>query len=430
MSGSKKNLFPILFVIFIDNFGYSILFNLLPSIFLDPNALLLPGGTSLAARNALLAITFGVFPLSQFFGAPLIGDFADHFGRKKAFYLTILGVTGGLVLSAMAISIHSFLLLLFSRLLTGLFAGNLSVCLAAIADLSPDENSRARSYSHVTTTFGFSWIFAMIFAGYFVSSQYVGEHGATIAFAITASLSLFSYLFIYLFFEESFEKTREVSFRIWGGIKNIIEAFWLKGARGFFLVYFLWVLGWGMTIQWFPAYSLERYSISNVSITSWMIVLGVTWTLGSSIINGWLLCWLHSITLALIGYIIAAGLIFLSLWVENFEIFGTLLSLAALVSAFAMCNTLNLISMSAPLEVQGKVMGLSQSAMSFGWITTSIVAVLLSQKDVWYLYWYTSIAMMMAFCLLLGLYFMRRAKSITEEPTEESINFIDHQEEE
>jgi len=92
MSSERKELFPIFFVVFMDNFGFSMLFTLLAPLLLLPEYGMDVAHLSLWVRNVLLAITFGVFPLTQFFGSPIIGDFADHFGRKKALYITVLKI--------------------------------------------------------------------------------------------------------------------------------------------------------------------------------------------------------------------------------------------------------------------------------------------------------------------------------------------------
>ena len=91
----KYVLFPIFLIVFIDNFGYALAFNLLGPVLLKPEYGMMAASISVNVKNVLLAIIFGVFPLAQFFTAPLIGEFADIYGRKRAFYITLLGLTFG-----------------------------------------------------------------------------------------------------------------------------------------------------------------------------------------------------------------------------------------------------------------------------------------------------------------------------------------------
>ena len=426
MATSKKTLLPIFFVIFMDNFGFGVIFNMLPIVFIDPHFHLISLHASAMLRNILLAITFGVFPLTQLIGAPLIGDFADHFGRKKALNVTILTVTLGYVLSAMAVSINSLVLLIVSRLFTGFFAGNLSICLAAIADFSLDEKSRGRNFSHVTTLFGFSWIIAMVVSGYVSNPKYLGTHGPTVVFLLTALCSFLSYFAVRFWFNESFATQQVVKFDLMKGFKNLREAFFKKRIRSVFLTYFFWVVGWAMAMQWYAAYSMEVYLVSAISTTTWMTVMGITWTLGSSVLNNLLLNRWHSVSIAVFGSIVTTICLYLEVFISWFELFSFVLALAAIFSAFTMCNTLNLTSLAASSDIQGKVMGLSQSIMSFGWIFSSILGLILVQLNMYYLYWAAAIFLSIATLLLFWMYFSHKVHHVSEEPVKES-DFIDHQ---
>lgn len=378
------------------------LFSILGPLVLLPEYQMVSSTVSVGMKNMSLAIIYGAFPLTQFFGAPLIGDFADHFGRKKALFVTIGGVTIGYFLSAFAIFIHSIPLLIVSRLLSGFFAGNLSLCLAAIADLSPDETSRAKNYATVTTLFGMSWILAMVTGGYFANPDLFGGFGPILAFVIIGGLSMLSYLAVWVYFQETFTRNRDFRFEFWQGVKNIVEVAELKLVRWIFLAYFFWTIGWGLSIQWYPPYSMEIFHASINQITIWMIVLGCTWVFGSSIINRLLLRRIRSLSLAVLGVICTTALVFAAQLVQTYDLFSFLYVTAAITSAFTMSNTVNQISISAPEDVQGKTMGLSQSVMSLGWIVGSIVAAILNRESIGSIYIFCSLMLFCALLILVG----------------------------
>ena len=141
-----------------------------------------------------------------------------------------------------------------------------------------------------------------------------------------------------------------------------------------------------------------------------MIILGITWILGSSIVNFWLLRRYDSLSIANIGIICTTFLVFLAQFMSLHGLFSMFYSLAAIFSAFTMSNTMNLISISAPADVQGKTMGLSQSTMSLGWIVSSIVAAVLNRSDIGFMYVFCAIMLFIAF-LLLGWLFIHRRRS-------------------
>lgn len=410
MTTVRTRLFPIFFVIFMDNFGFSMLFTLLAPLLILPEYGMGLADLSVGMRNVFLAIAFGVFPLTQFFGAPIIGDFADHFGRKKALYLTVLATTLGYFLSALSIWMHSVSFLIVSRLISGFFAGNLGISLAAVADLSPDEKSRAKNFSIVTILFGVSWVLAMALGGYFSEPEIVGPMGPTIAFLVTAILSLSNFFAVFIWFQETFVRGADKKFDLLAGIKNIIQVFKLKEISLYYVIYFFWIIGWGMSIQWFSPYSIENYNATVTDITTWMIIAGITWILGSSLVNTFFLKRMGSLSIASIAMACTTVLLFLCIFIGNFTVFAFIFSIAALFSACAMSNTINLISMAASSQIQGKVMGLSQSMVAFGWIATAIITSLFLSKHLGELYILGSIIMAIALILLAVVCIRERSR--------------------
>ena len=87
---------------------------------------LLPVGMTDFSRNALLGFLIAVYPLAQFFSPPMIGALSDDYGQKKMLQFTLLGSGLSYLLSAVAFMVPSIVILFLSRMLAGVFAGNLS----------------------------------------------------------------------------------------------------------------------------------------------------------------------------------------------------------------------------------------------------------------------------------------------------------------
>ncbi|MCB1110014.1 MAG: MFS transporter, partial [Chlamydiia bacterium] len=198
MQNRTKSLFAIYFAYFLDYFGYAIVFGVFGPLMLTPEFGMFSPETSVQMRNIALAILFAIFPLMQLICAPLFGDFADHFGRKRTFILLNIGATLGYFLSGIAILSHHFPLLLFSRFITGIFSSNRTICMASLSDLSHDEKSRSNAYGIIATLGGVSWIVSMLVGGIFSKSL-----SPAIPFWITTGFSLLSLVTIILFFSET-----------------------------------------------------------------------------------------------------------------------------------------------------------------------------------------------------------------------------------
>src|SRR5690606_7536662 len=84
-----------------------------------------------AALTLIGAILTALYSLLQFFSAPIWGKLSDKLGRKPLLLFTIGGNLFSYLIWAFA---DSFSLLVISRLLAGLFAGNISIASAYVAD--------------------------------------------------------------------------------------------------------------------------------------------------------------------------------------------------------------------------------------------------------------------------------------------------------
>ena len=401
MKISKYLLFPVFLVVFVDNFGYSLVFNLLSPLLLKPEYGMMAASTSVHLKNAMLALTFGIFPLGQFFAAPIIGEFADIHGRKNAFYISLVGLTVGFLLSAWAIALHSIWFLFFSRLVSGVFAGNISICMASIADLSIDEKERGKNFSMVTALFGVSWVLAMIIGGYVGNPRLMGHFGPVFAFLFSAGLSILNIIFLIFMFKDTTPKLPQTKFRLGQGIVNIKETLMLKPTRIFFAIYFAWSLGWVIAVQWYPSFSMEVFGASIYQFTTWFMIMGITWTLGAFFAKHFLIGRFSTLTVGVIGFAMMTLCLLVMQFIGNFTLFSILFSIAAFFAVFAMSSSLNLISMAAPREVQGKIMGLSQSAQSIAFVFVSTIAFLVSIYTISILFYFAAGISALGLILLL-----------------------------
>lgn len=376
-SSEKKagSLFSYFFVVFIDNFGFSIVFVMFAPLFLDPSFGMVSADSSQTAKNILLGLSFVAFPLFQFFGAPILGDIADLMGRKKALYISILGLCAGFILSALSVKYHLTSLLIISRFISGFFAGNLSISLAGIADLSTTEKERGRNFGYVAALMGGSWIFAMILSGFLTNPNMVGQSGPSLVFWISAALIFLNFLIVLFFLREThIVKEGGVKIDLLAGLKNIRRALSVKELRKYYCIYFLWIIGWGAGIQWLQAYTMENFQTPQHLFVLFMVVFGILWSCGSSFINAYCLRYTSSASLAKIGMFVIAALVFIQVFINMFFLFALIFCLAGIFSAFSMSNILNLISLEADENIQGSVMGISQSVSAIGWIVGSILA--------------------------------------------------------
>jgi DHA1 family tetracycline resistance protein-like MFS transporter len=94
---------------------------------------------NLGATEMMAAFIISTFAMGQFLATPIWGRLSDRYGRKPILILTMLGSSIAYLLMAWADSSASIDMLLASRFLTGLMAGNFAAATAYVADITPPE---------------------------------------------------------------------------------------------------------------------------------------------------------------------------------------------------------------------------------------------------------------------------------------------------
>ncbi len=394
-------LLPVYFVLFIDNFAFAVIFAIFGPLFVDPAFKFVSVGTSMATRNLMLGTALALFPLGQLIGAPLLGDIADRFGRKKAFYITILGAAIGIALSGFSIMVHSFTLLILTRLITGFFSGNLSICLASIADLSPDEKTRAKNFSIIIIITGISWMIAIL-SGSLFSDKNISHHfNPALPFFITAILFILTLLTIVYFFKETHKTTEKFHIDLLEGVKDVINAFKIKKLQLLYLMYMFWILGWGIAFQWYSPVAIQRFHTTPITVNWGLFIVGITWMFGGYTVNNFLIKRWHARPLIVIGNALTTLFVLGMAFSDSFYPFAIFFGIGCIPSAFAWPNMLNLISINAPENIQGKIMGISQSFQALGFIFATIFGGIIAGFSLGSIYYFATFFVLVSFILIL-----------------------------
>ena len=142
---SRKSLFVLFCIVFLDMIGIGIVFPILAPLFIDQSSGIFSASVPYAARTVLFGLLIASYPFAQFFGAPLLGGLSDRHGRKNLLITSLAGTCIGYVLFALGIVFHNIYFLFFSRLLSGFTGGNISVTLSSIADVS-GQKEKVRNF--------------------------------------------------------------------------------------------------------------------------------------------------------------------------------------------------------------------------------------------------------------------------------------------
>ncbi len=361
----------------------------------------LPQGTSLTVRNLYLGALFASYPLTQLIGAPVLGEYSDLAGRKKALYVSINGVAVGFILSGVACLTVNLYLLFFSRLFTGFFAANLGICLSAVADISPDEKERSKNFTTLTVVGGIAWSIAMLIGGLFSNPSDSSFFHPSIPFWLAAFLSFQSLVAVALFYTETHEPKKKTSINFAKGFHDLQHAFTAKSIRPYLIIVLFWALGRGLATQWFSTYSILEYAVDQDTIAWTLLAQTIFWMIGGLICNPLLLKKFNSMTITTIGALLGGVTLLAVPLFSHFYFFVGVYWLSILFAAFTFSNTMNLVSIHASDEDQGKIMGLSQSMFSLAWFIVPVIGGVIGGQNQDLFYPVAALFILVVFVLLL-----------------------------
>lgn len=177
---ARSTIKTVFLTLFLDLVGFSIIFPLFPALIqyyleADPGnfclRLILDAvhhlqGFAGQAKTATPVVLFGgilgaLYSFLQFLMAPFWGSLSDRWGRKR---ILVISVSGMAICYLIWIFSGSFTLLILSRFIGGVMAGNISTANAAIGDVTT-EATRSRGMAFVGIAFGTGFIFGPALGG-------------------------------------------------------------------------------------------------------------------------------------------------------------------------------------------------------------------------------------------------------------------------
>lgn len=370
----KKRPISSVFLTFaVDNLGATIVFPIFAPLFLDERFGLLGPGTPFSTRTILLGCFLGIFPLMQFLFAPVFGEVSDHVGRRKVLVVTTFLTFVGYFFSAWCIRNHYVYGLLFSRMLTGIGAANMAICLSALADVSETPQKRTRYYSLGSAIAGFTFVLGPYIGGKLSDTSLYSFFTIDFPMWVSGGFGVLNFLYVFFLFGETIHEKSQTKPDFLSGFHNLRNALSSKRVRNLFVVYFFYLFAWNVFFQFVPAFAVGQYQLSSPRIGDLCALMGLCWIFGTGVINKFFSAIHHSRWLLFGLLFLFAGFTALVGVPHKLARFIGVVGLATTVSGIIWPLATSTISSAAGKNVQGKVMGLSQSVLSLSMMLASIL---------------------------------------------------------
>lgn len=184
---SKIKVWILFFIVFVNLIGFGIIQPLFP-LYAD----------RLGASPEIVTLTIAGYSIGQFITAPLWGRLSDAYGRRPILLISFVGVIGTYILLGLAESVET---LFVARCAAGLFAGSISASYAYMTDIT-SEADRARGMALLGAAFGLGLIFGPAIGGGIASANF-GQATFLITALVAGGMSLLASLGVYFFLPES-----------------------------------------------------------------------------------------------------------------------------------------------------------------------------------------------------------------------------------
>lgn len=280
MTHIKKNtstLLVLILVTFIDFMGMGLIYPIFSKVLFDTSIPFFSQGTSNEIRSIWLGILISLMPLAQFFSLPIWGTISDKKGRKRPLMQSLSFTVFGHLISIFGILLSNLSVLVISRVILGIGAGNISIVQASISDISTDKQ-KAKNFGLYAMAIGAGFTFGPFIGGALSIFSY------SFPFVFASTLTFINLILAAFLYKETLQKffDKTVSFLV--GIKNLKKAITLKTVSTFFLCSFLANLGWVFFMDFSPVYLIQTYNFSAADIGLFYGALGGFFALSSGLL--------------------------------------------------------------------------------------------------------------------------------------------------
>lgn len=357
----------LLLVVFVDVMGQGLIFPIINTLIIDPSSTFLPHDTPLGTREMMYGWLAGIFYIFWFFGAAYISKLSDYIGRKNGMVICLIGALAGYILTAIAIEISNYYLLLAGRAITGFTAGNQPIAQAAFIDISKDDKQLTSNMSKIVAALALGLVGGPLIAGVLSDSAIIGSYATLeLPFYFAACLVLITLFSVVIFYHDASDERRKIDF----GVNEVFLNLWRLRGRSTIIkisaVWFFFEVGLNSFYIYINDYTIERFQFTTFQNSMLMIVIGLSMAFSSIMLTGSLTSRFRKIPIVT-GSIIVMSISIAIFMLNNNSDFTYLLVIPILV-AFGVGYPvmLTLFSASANKDEQGWVMGVSIALFTLG----------------------------------------------------------------
>lgn len=347
---------PLFIVIFIGFVGYSLTITILTPLILEEGEAFLKSLPFTSDPTIVLGIVLAIYPIGQFFGAPIMGALSDRFGRKPILLISLTITTicfGGL---GYAINIENLSLFIVISLIMGLAEANIATAQSAVADVTAEEN-RTRMFAYINLSASGAFVIGPLLGGVLADPHLVSWFNYSTPYWAVFFVLILTVIFTFAAFKETRpkEKRNQVSYS--QAFTNLLRIFKPGRLRIIYLVNFLIYLAIFGFFRAFPMYLVEHFGMDVTELAKYIAWNAVPVVIGSLWLTGYLSTLHKPRTIAIYSTILFGLFNLLFIIPQSTTMLYFTLFLPGLALAVALPVSASMISLTAGEDAQGRALG-------------------------------------------------------------------------
>ena len=354
----KSPLVSILSIVFIDLIGFGMIIPILPLYALR-----------FQATEWQIGLLLASYSFMQFLASPVLGWFSDRYGRKPVLLCSLIGSATGYILMADATSLA---MLFLARILAGVAGASVGTASAYIADITPPEN-RSKRIGLIGAAFGIGFVLGPAIGGL------LSQWSVIAPFWFAAVLSILNAVLMWIVLPEP--DRRDARQR---GPVNLKQTFEEAGSWRLGIVtitYFIAIAGFAIVTVIYPQVSHRRFELNQSQISFIFVMFGL---IGAAIQGGGigrLVKRFGDVNLAIAGFAIMAISMMMMPLAGSVPLFLLFTAGLAVGNSLSQPTVNAIASKGASAALQGRVLGIVQSAGSLGRVFGPVLAGFLLTGD-------------------------------------------------
>jgi MFS transporter, DHA1 family, tetracycline resistance protein len=370
VQGARKTALVALYTIyFFDLAGMVIALSLFGPLIAGKEGNVVAAGTSRAARNLIVGFLIAAYPLTQFFCAPILGEYSDRHGRRPVLLFTTITSALSFGLCGLAINLRNLSLLFVGRLLGGAAGGNMSVAQAGVVDLSPPEK-RGRYISYFAIIGGISWVIGPFLGGVLSDSNLVSWFNISVPFWLVGLVFLLAFFLTWGAYRDVLSPTGE-PFHAGALFRRLVMVINKPPVRDPFWSLVLALIGWAFFPFFLSPYLVERFEFDVQWVSGAYLWFAVWYIVGGFIAGHFLLNRWRAGVINIPALIVQAIAVFCFSFFSISAHIWWAIAVGSLAQSILGSGEWTLLSHLAGAENQGKVFG---SWSAFGLALSGILA--------------------------------------------------------